>query len=236
VYEQRLQYYLGAAGMTAVRRLAMPGALWLFAGIALLMETPRRRMLVTAAAIGELVAFGLGYNPAVLMTAIPPEPVVISAIKRLDPANQYLIAANSEIFAANLGTLYGVRDVVAYDALTTRARVDQLVRAGYNPLTHSINPMLAPDEARALAGLGVRFVLSRTDVPNARRISGPPAPAVGIYELPGAVPVAIPANRPPRGFAFGAIVSILAAIASAAWLRLYTLAPFTQLPPSVRVS
>jgi hypothetical protein len=216
VYEQRFAGYLGAAGNTGVRRLAVPGALWLLAGIALLAPVRRRDLIVAAAAIGELVAFGAGYNPAVRMSDIPPPPEIIRAVKALDPGGQHLIAAPAALFPANLGTLYGVRDVSQYDALTPKRRIEQLRAAGYDPLFHTLPSTFTPAQLRALEGLGVRFVLTHS----------------GVQELTAAIPVAPPPNRRPRGFVFGAIVSILAALAAAAWLRLYTLAPVTQLPPS----
>lgn len=215
VYEQRLDYYLSAAGMTAVRRIAIPGALWLLAGFALWR---RRPMLLAVAAAGELVAFGIGYNPAVPMIDLPPKPAVLASI-----TNDHLLAAHFEIFPANLGTAYGVRDVVSYDVLNSKARVARLTAAGYEPVAHTFNPILSPDETRELAKLGVRWVLSRGDVANARRIAGPSAPAVGLYELEGAVTVPMPENRPPRGLMVGAIVSIVAALLAIGWLRLYML-------------
>jgi hypothetical protein len=236
VYEQRFAYYLGAVGQTAVRRVALPGAAWLLAGIALLSRSRHRRLLLSVAALGELVAFGAGYNPAVAMTALPPAPDTISAVRRLEPAQQHLIASPGEVFPANLGPVYGVRDAVSYDALTSVARVEQLEKAGYDPVTHSFRPVFTPDEARALAGLGVRHVISRTAVPGARLVAGSGPPGAGVYQLDDAIPVAIPANLPPRGFFFGALISFLAAVASGAWLRLYTLAPVTLPQPSERVS
>ena len=226
VYEQRLAYYLTAAGTTTVKRVAIPAALWLLAGVTLAAPLARRALLLSVAAVGELVAFGAGFNPAVPITKFAPEPETIALVKRLDPARQFLIAANFEVFPANVGTIYGVRDVVSYDVLTSKQRVKRLIAAGYNPPLHSINPMLSADQTRALAALGVRYVLSRTDVPNARRI-GPPAPAVGVYELIDAVPPPVPANASPPRVVTGAIVSLLALLASGVWLRLYTLAPPT---------
>ncbi|MBV8516777.1 MAG: hypothetical protein JO197_05165 [Acidobacteria bacterium] len=229
VYEARLAYYLDAAGLTTVRRLAIPGACWLVAGLALALPLRRRAALLTLAAAGELLSFGIGFNPAVRMDAIPPEPPVVTALKQLDPARQSLIAEHFEVFPANLATLYQVRDVISYDALTTKARVAQLLPAGYDPLLHTFNPMLAPDETRALASLGVRYVLSRVDVPNARRVAGPPAPAVGIYELENAPPVPLPANHHPTGLYAGIVISLIALFLSAVWLHLFTLeAPTMQ--------
>jgi len=204
VYEKRLAYYLAAAGTTTVKRVAIPGALWLLAGIALSAPVKRRVLLLSATAIAELVAFGAGFNPAVLMTKLVASP---PSLERLD--RRFFIASNIEVFPANLGTMYGVRDIVSYDVLMTRQRVEQLKAAGYNPATHSFNPILTAGEKRALAALGVRYIIGRGSV----------------EELPDAIPVPIPANVPPPRVAGGAIVSLIALIASGVWLRLYTLPP-----------
>lgn len=232
VYEKRLAFYLDAAGATTARRLAIPGACWLLAGIALASATRRRASLLALAAGVELVAFGLGFNPAVTMTTVPPEPETIAAIRALDPHRHFLLAAHFEVFPANLATLYEVRDAISYDAMSTKQRVAQLLPAGYDPHLHTFNPILAPQEVRELAKIGVRFVLSREDVAGARRLAGSAAPAVGVYEISGAVPVPLPANRRPTGLPAGIAISLVALIASAGWLRLYLLDP-PEPPPSM---
>jgi uncharacterized membrane protein YeaQ/YmgE (transglycosylase-associated protein family) len=223
VYEQRLAYYLSAAGATTLRRLALPGACWLLAGVALVLPLRRRGALVTLAAAGELFAFGVGFNPAVPMTNVPPEPEAIREIRLRDPARRFLLAEHFEVFPANLSTLYGVRDALSYDALNTKQRVQQLLPRGYDPLLHTFNPILAPKEVERLGSLGVRWVLSRGDVAGAVRVAGPPPPAVGVYEVPNAQPVPMPPNHRPPGLILGMIITLLAAAATAGWLRLYTL-------------
>jgi hypothetical protein len=225
VYEQRLAGYLQAIGRTSARRVAAPAACWLLAGLALALPVRRRGTLLAAAASLELLAFGVGYNPAVRMTDVPDEPAVIAAIRELDPSREFLLAAHHEVFPANLATLYGVRDVVSYDALDTRPRVEELRPAGYDPAARTLHPILSPEEVRALAALGVRFVVSRSEVAGATRVAGPPAPAVGVYEIPDPVPAPLPANDRSTGAAAGAVISLLALFGSAAWLRLYTIDP-----------
>jgi predicted small integral membrane protein len=222
VYEKRLDGYLSAAGLTTVRRLAIPGACWLLAGIALSVSR-RRALLLSLAAAGELVAFGLGFNPTVRLADVPPEPPAIAAIRQLDPSRQFLLAEHFEVFPANLGTIYQVRDVLSYDALITKTTVARLLPAGYDPVLHTFNPILRPEEVRALGHLGVRFILSRHDVAGAQRIAGPPAPAVGVYEIAGVAPTPIPPNHRPAGFTVGLVISLVAVLASAAWLRLFLL-------------
>jgi hypothetical protein len=237
VYEERLNYYVSAAGLTTFRRLALPGACWLVAGMALLLPLRRRGALVTLAAAGELFAFGIGYNPAVEMTNVPPEPDVVREIRLRDPARRYLLAEHFEVFPANLATLYGVRDAISYDALNTRSRVEQLLPRGYDPLLHTFNPILAPDEVEQLGAIGVRWVLSRGDVAGAVRVAGPPPPAVGVYEVPNAQPVPMPLNARPPGLILGLVISLLAMLATAVWLRLYTLpAPDTAVVTQPRPS
>jgi len=223
VYEERLSYYLSAAGMTAFRRLALPGACWLLAGVALVLPGRRRGALLTIAAAGELFAFGVGFNPAVPMTDVPAEPDVIREIRLRDPGRKFLLAEHFEVFPANLSTLYGVRDAISYDALNTKRRVQELLPRGYDPLLHTFNPILAPKEVERLGSLGVRWVLSRGDVAGAVRVAGPPPPAVGVYEVPNAQPMPMPPNARPRGLILGLVVTVLAAMATAFWLRLYTL-------------
>lgn len=203
VYEQRLTYYLAAAGTTALRRIALPGLLWLIAGIALLKGN---RKLVTAAAIIELLAFGLAFNPAVPLNDAPPMPAAIERIKQLDPDNRWLIAANFEVFPANAGTNYGVRDVVSYDVLTSKSRTEQLLEAGYDPLLHTIPPQLSAANVTALGRLGVRFLIHRDG---------------SVSEIPNAIPQPIPANARPDGVELGFVISLLAFVLSVGWLRLY---------------
>ena len=225
VYRARLDTYLEAAGTTTARRLALPGACLALAGLALAWPRllPRRReLLLGAAALAELAAFGWGYSPSVARTALPAEPEAIAIVKRLDPAGDYLLAANLADFPANLATLYGRRDATSYDLLGGRERAGLLLAAGYDPALHSLTPDPGAEEIAALGRLGVRFVLSRDPVPGATRAPGSPPPALGVYEIPGAALVPRPANRPPDGFAAGLAVSLLAAIGAAAgllWLR-----------------
>lgn len=222
VYEQRLTHYLQAAGATALRRVALPGALWLTAGCALAFAQRRRQLIVVLAAMGELVGFGFGFNPAVAATALPEAPAAIRRIRELDPDQRYMMAAAFEVFPANAGTIYGVRDVLSYDVLGSKARVAALTAAGIDEHLHSLQPNPSPSDIERLAALGVRWVLSRSAVGDARRLDGPPPPAVGVYELANAVAPPTPANRRPAGFTAGLIVSLLAACASWAWLRRFS--------------
>lgn len=232
VYEQRLNHYLDAAALTAARRIALPGACWAAAGLVLLAPLRRRAIALSCVVLAELFSFGFGLNPAVRMENVAPQPPVIAAVKRLDPAGQFLIATHFEVFPANLGTLYGVRDAISYDALTTRRRAAQLIPAGYDPLLHTFHPILAPEQVAALAPLGVRYVLSREGVYGLRRVAGPPQPAVGVYEVESAIPLAKPRNAPPAGLIAGLIISTFALFASLVWLRMYTLPEITSARPA----
>ena len=173
----------------------------------------------------------IGFNPAVKMTDIPPEPDVIREIRLRDPQRQFLLAEHFEVFPANLGTLYRVRDAISYDALNRKPRVESLVPLGYDPLLHTFNPILAPDEVQKLGSIGVRWVLSRGDVAGATRVAGPPPPAVGVYEVPNAVPQPLPPNTLPPAIILGLVISAIAAAASIGWLRLYRI-PAPEVTPS----
>ena len=203
VYEQRLAYYLAAAGMTALRRIALPGLLWLVAGIALLKGN---RQLVIGAALIELITFGLGFNPSVPITDTPATPIAVAQIKQRDPGNRWLIAANVEVFPANIAPNYGLRDVVSYDSLTSKSRTEELIAAGYDPVLHTIPAQLSPANLGALARLGVRFVINRDG---------------SVSELPNAISQPMPANARPDGIELGAIISLLALVLCIGWLRLY---------------
>jgi hypothetical protein len=218
VYEQRLSHYLDAGSWTALRRVAMPGACWIAAGIALSIRWRRRDGLLLGAALGEMLAFGLGFNPAVSRSEAAPVPKVVNVLRSADPQRQWLFASNVEVFPANLGTLYRVRDVVSYDVLESNGRVSQLRAAGYDPLLHTLPLSLDRSQTAALARLGVRYVLSRGEVAGSRRIDSPASPEVGVYEIGGAVPHPLPANEPPRGFGAGLAISVTALALSAVWI------------------
>jgi hypothetical protein len=227
VYAERLNGYLDGAAATAARRALLPGLCWLVAGFALAAGTTgggacrpmgeagsaavggqapppvlsrRRRTVVAAAAAGELLAFGLGFNPTVRRSEIPGTPPPVRQLQARDPQHFYYAASNYEVFPANLGTLHGVRDVVSYDVLQPHARVEALARAGYDRVTHSFP--VSPDlgQRQALARLGVRWLIT---------------PA-GIEEIANAAPPPPPNNDPPEGLWLGVLVSAIGAISAAA--------------------
>lgn len=223
VYAQRLAFYLDAAGATALRRVALPGACLALAGGALLLPglpLRRRQILVAGAAVAELAAFGWGYNPAVARTGLPPEPAAIATIRSRDPQGHYLLAAHLTDFPANLATYYGRRDAASYDVLERRGRGEMLRAAGYDKALQSLSLDPTAAEVAALGRLGVRFVMSRDPVPGAERLPGPPPPALGVYEIAGAVPAPAPRNEAPAGFAAGLALSLLAAAAAIGLARL----------------
>ena len=72
-YDAFLASYLEKGRATALRRIALPGALWILGGIAL--ASRRRRFTLLALAVAsELAAFGLGYLPAVPRSRVPATP------------------------------------------------------------------------------------------------------------------------------------------------------------------
>ena len=96
---------------------------------------------------------------------------------------------------------------------------------------HKFNPILETEEVQKLGSIGVRWVLSRGDVAGATRVAGPPPPAVGVYEVPNAVPQPLPTNTLPPAIILGLVISAIAAAASIAWLRLYRI-PAPEVTPS----
>jgi hypothetical protein len=194
IYEQRLTYYLGAARLTALRRIAIPGLCWLAFGIALTMRASAMRTRVAIGALlAELVAFGAGFNPSIRIDEIAPEPPMIAQVKRLDPDHRWLIAAPSEVFPPNLGTIYGVRDVHAYDILTSEAYTKKLLPAGYDPTRWAFPMNPSPEQLHYLSTLGVRYWLS----------------PYGVVEMKDAIPPPPASNEPPDGVGAGAVVSVL---------------------------
>jgi len=187
VYEQRLATYVAAAGTTALKRAAIPGACWLIAGIAL---ATRRRRLLVAAALAELVLFGIGFNPAVDRRDIPGPPRI--------PTNG-VIASNLEVFPANLGTTYRVRDVMSYDVLTSAARIREFLPAGYDRATHSFPPEPTGPQLAALARLGVRYYIARG----------------GVRELANPAPPPLARNDPPEWLAAGIACTIAGLLTAA---------------------
>jgi hypothetical protein len=196
VYEERLNGYLAGASTTALRRVLIPGLCWAVAGFALAGR--RRRGLVIAAAAVELIAFGLGFNPAVArVTTIPPP---LAQLQQLDPTHEYFTASSLEVFPANLGTLYGVRDAVSYDALQSLTRFEALAAAGYDRVTQSLP--LTPNPA--MASLGIRWIIMPS----------------GIVEVPNAQHPPPPRNDPPEGIGWGMVVTVLGALLSVVSCRL----------------
>jgi hypothetical protein len=111
-----------------------------------------------------------------------------------------------------------VRDVHAYDILTSEAYTRKLLPAGYDPKRWSfpINP--TPEQLHYLSTLGVRYWLS----PN------------GIVEMKDAIPPPPPSNAPPEGLAFGLVISAIG-IALVVYVarnakRMTIIAPTTQTP------
>jgi hypothetical protein len=217
VYEERLDFYLDAAGQTTRKRLAWPGACWLVAGCALAFPIRRREFWLVGAALAELVGFGFGYNPAVKQEVMAKAPEAVAIVEQLDPDNRFQVAAAFEVLPANLASFYGLRDATSYDVLNSRERIAELVPAGFDSLNHSFRPILEAAEVEALGRIGVGFVLSRHEVPGARRVGGTP-PAVGVWQIDGATPRPLPANDKPRGLVAGAALSLLALIVSVVWL------------------
>jgi hypothetical protein len=210
-YAARLQGYVERATTTAWRRGALPGVCWMLAGAALLLGGRRRApWLLAGAAVGELVAFGYGYLPSVPLSRVPPEPDAIAYL-RARPAAGGTIAGAFDSYHPDLPGVAGVRDVRSHSLLESRASIDRLVACGYEPRFLVFPDVLSDEQAGCLARLGVQYYLSRRGQNEAPRVAGGVPPAVGVYELPSPAAPPAPDRGPPRGFAAGLGVTLLAA-------------------------
>jgi hypothetical protein len=225
-YEDRLQHYLGGLRVVTLRRVAVPLLLIGVAGIAL-AHSRRRGMVIGAAVAAEMIVFAWGYAPAVHVDDAAKVPASIEAIRRLDPANQYLVAASVSVYDANLGTIHRVRDLRSYDVLQEHGRIERLVSMGFDRNSRAFPAMLTSKATTDMAGEGVRFFLTRYPPPAATFVAGLPSPAVGVYELPEATPVPVPANLKPEGLLVGLLIS---AVALAVAVALVLLVPHREPP------
>ena len=187
-YETRLAGYLAGFQAVALRRIAVPAACILAAGIAL---ARRKRGVLAAAVIVEMAAFAYGYNPVIDISAAAPMPDAIRDVIRRDPDRRFFIAAAPDVYPPNMGTIDGVRDVRSYDVLQPRSRIDVLRRAGYDVDSRSFPAPPPP-------ALGVRWYLTNDSV----------------HEIAGAAPQPWPRNVPPDGTAAGALISLAALVAA----------------------
>lgn len=181
VYEQRLAGYLASAKWTAIRRIAIPGLCWIVFGMT------RRRALLIAAIVGELLSFGVGYNPSISVREIAREPDVVRKIH-----GPWLIASSNAVFPPNMATLFAIRDVRAYDILTSEEYTQRLSPAGYDALHWDLPLVPSPEQLRALGGLGVRYYIVPT----------------GVIEIAASTPPPVQ-NKPPDGIVMGCVMSLL---------------------------
>lgn len=225
-YEGRFEHYLAGLRVVAVRRVAVPVLLIGIAGIAL--ASSRRRAAVIGTAIAaEMIVFAWGYAPAVHVDEGAKVPPAIEAIRRLDPTNEYLIAAAAGVYDANLGTIHRVRDIRSYDVLQEHPRIERLVSMGFDRNSRAFTEPLSETAVKAMAGDGVRFFLARLQPPSANHIAGPAnGLGIGVHELRGARRAPRPANTPPDGLLPGAIISMIAAAVTAA---LVAFVPYQEL-------
>lgn len=206
-YEERLEHYLGGLRVVAVRRVAVPLLLIGIAGIAL-ASSRRRGAVIGATIAAEMIVFAWGYAPAVHVDDAAKVPPAIETIRRLDPTNEYLIAAGVGVYDANLGTIHRVRDIRSYDVLQEHPRIERLVSMGFDRNSRAFREPLTDAGSKALAGEGVRFFLSAD------------GPGGSVRELRGARPAPRPVNAPPAGLFTGIVVSLIALAAAAALVAL----------------
>jgi hypothetical protein len=205
VYEQRLEGYLSRGRVMFFRRLVLPALCWALAGAALFLVRNRSHALGVALAL-EMLVFGWRLLPITTLRDLPDEPVAVRAVLDADPDKRWLVAAPGEIFPANLGTEYRVRQVDSSDVLESTERVDVLKKAGFDPMT-GFPAAPNPEQIRVLRALGVRFYFSREAIAGLTRIGGGPPPAAGVYEIPDARRSSLPTNTPPEGLTLGLLVT-----------------------------
>jgi hypothetical protein len=201
VYEERLAGYLDAAKRTAVKRIVIPGFCFLLFAFA------RGRSTIAVAVALELFIFGIGYNPSIRVEEIAREPDLIASIPR-----DSMIASSTIVFPPNMGSLFGVRNVRAYDILTSEEFTRRLLPAGYDALRWEMPLVPSPEQQRALAGLGVRYYIAPDRV----------------IEIENPSPMPPARNAPPDGLGFGIAVTALGALlmlATARGLRRSTAVP-----------
>jgi hypothetical protein len=204
-YERRLAGYLGGAQSTARRRLILPALCWTAAGLAL-AAGQRGRKALTLALVGELIAFGWGYIPAIRASEIPKRPEVLKQLQAADPG-RFLVLSLDDVYPPNLPTLDHLRDLRSYDLLESEERFRDLGRCGVVDASGRVTSQLGPEAEKCLAALGVRFILSWEDVPGCQRRFGSAPPEIGVYELPDVRPAAVPLSGPPEGLQAGLLVS-----------------------------
>ena len=229
VYEARLEGYLANGAWTALRRAAVPGVALALAGVALL--TTRRRGLLTAAALGELLAFGLGYLPAVRRSAEPGPPPAIVDLMRLDPGREFAFASIQSVFPPDLATIYGLRDIAAYDALGVSPAAPLLAASGFDADARTFPAPMSPEAVARLAANGVRWFLSRIPISGANLAGGAQPPGVGLYEREDARRPPPGSDIPPVGLAAGIILSLAAFLSVPLLCFISRLTPSTATPP-----
>src|SRR5207249_3996207 len=99
------------------------------------------------------------------------------------------------VFPPNMATMFEVRDIRAYDILTSEDYTRRLLPAGYDALHWDLSLVPSPEQLQALGRLGV----SRYIVPN------------GVIEVAASPPGPVQ-NTPPDGILIGCLVSIFGGV------------------------
>ena len=136
-----------------------------------------------------------------------------------------MIAAAPDVYPPDLATMDGLRDARMYEYLESRPWTDGFRRCGYDEIARAFPDRPGPGQAACLGALGVRYFLTRAAVPGSVRIGGGEPPAVGAYEIRGAIPASPARDGPPRGLLAGLAASV-AGLASHLRRR-----PRRRLPP-----
>jgi hypothetical protein len=207
IYEERMSGYITRVRWSALRRVALPGFAFLLFALGLSARRWRKAILA-ASVLAELVAFGLGLNPAIPLSTAPATPDTIAFLAKSPFRRTSFIAAAPDVYPPNLATRDGLRDIRSYDALESRSEVGRLRECGFLAGENAFPSRPTVPQMQCLSRLGVRYYLTREDVPDAARVAGGPPPNVAVYEFKQAASVPFPRDDPPPGLTAGAVLSV----------------------------
>lgn len=133
------------------------------------LRSPRIAPLLPAAlavlSLGELLAFGWGYNPAVREETIFPAAPAVADLKRRTQ-EPFRILTTDGYFYPNYGTVYGIADVAGYDAPIYQSCSDIYLAQGGKSVGGQIDSRQHWEPEWPLVDfLNVRYVISPRDLP-----------------------------------------------------------------------
>ena len=207
IYEERMTGYIARVRWTALRRVALPGLGFLLFALGLLARR-RRGTILAASVLAELLAFGLGLNPAIPLSAAPATPETIAFLTKSPFRETSFIAAAPGVYPPNLATRDGLRDIRSYDALESQSEIARLRECGFSEGENAFLDSPTATQVQCLSRLGVRYFLTRENVSGVPQVAGGPPPKVAVYEFKQAASVPFPRDDPPPGLTVGGVLSV----------------------------